>query len=188
MNKRKIIACAMVALCLSLVGYGTHAYYTHDDIARNVITTGNIKIDLQEFMLNQDGELVPFEDQTNVMPGMEVSKIVQIENTGDNEAYIRVSVDKAITLANGDSENVDLSLVTYDVNTTDWTEKDGYYYYNKALNPGETTSALFTKVIFAKNMGNEYQNSEAVVTVRAYATQVVNNGETVLDALGWPEE
>ena len=43
-------------------------------------------------------------------------------------------------------------------------------------------------VTFAPEMGNEYQGSTAHIDVKADAVQVANNGETVLDALGWPQE
>ena len=35
-------------------------------------------------------------------------------------------------------------------------------------------------------MGNEYQNSTAAIDVKADAVQTANNGETALDAVGWP--
>ena len=35
-------------------------------------------------------------------------------------------------------------------------------------------------------MGNEYQNATATVNVSAQAVQNANNGDTVMDAKGWP--
>lgn len=124
------------------------------------------------------------------MPGMDVSKIVTVKNTGDSDAYIRVKLDKTIKLSEmielpGDN-GPDMSLVTYDINTADWTERDGYYYYNKVLAAGEETTPLITKVSFSKDMGNLYQNSTVKIDVTAYATQVANNGATALEAAGWP--
>lgn len=186
--KKKLLVCACVAICLSIVAYGTTAYFTYEDTATNVITAGNLKIDLQEWAIPEDGgELVPFEDAFDVMPGMEVSKIVQIKNIGEQPAWVRISLEKSIILADGVEGEVDLSLVSYDLNTEYWTEKDGFYYYNMKLEPGETTEALFTKVMFSKNMGNMYQHSKAVIEVTAQATQVVHNGESVFEAAGWPD-
>lgn len=185
--KRKITAVAMIAVCLSIVIYGTNAYFTSEEKAHNVITSGNIDIDLVEMAKNGD-KLVPFENVTGVMPGQEVSKIVTVKNTGGQPAYIRIKLDKAITLADGSSENVDLGLLSYDLNKEDWTAKDGYYYYNNALGAGEETQPLFTTVTFAEKMGNMYQNSTAEINVQAQATQVANNGADVFEAAGWPEE
>lgn len=36
-------------------------------------------------------------------------------------------------------------------------------------------------------MGNEYQNATATVNVSAQAVQNANNGDTVMDAKGWPK-
>lgn len=186
--KKKIFVCAFIAVCLSIVAYGTTAYFTYEDTATNIITTGNIKIDLQELAIPEGGgEAIPFEDAMDVLPGMEVSKIVQVKNVGEQPTWVRISVDKSILLAEGVLGQVDLSLVTYDLNTQYWIEKDGYYYYKEVLNPDKVTQPLFTEVSFASNMGNMYQQSKAIIKVTAQATQVVHNGDNVLEAAGWPE-
>lgn len=184
--KKRIFAFAIVVICLAIAAYGTSAYFTYEETATNVITSGSIKVELQEWSDTGNG-LVPFEDTDGVMPGMEVSKIVQVKNVGGQAAWIRVSVDKTIQLAEGVDGDVDLSLISYDLNTDFWTEKDGFYYYNTILQPNEVTEPLFTKVIFSATMSNMYQNSKAVIDVTAQATQVANNGTSALDAAGWPE-
>ena len=186
--KKKIVTASATVIVGALAIGGTAAYFTAKGTARNVITTGNIEIALLESKINDQGEKVPFEDVLGVMPGEKVSKIVEVENTGGQSAWIRVSVDKEIELAEGTEGEVDTSLVTYDLNEEYWTESDGYYYYKDVLKSGETTQPLFTKVSFEKEMGNLYQNSKAVVTVNAYATQAANNGSNVFEAAGWPAE
>ena len=42
------------------------------------------------------------------------------------------------------------------------------------------------KVIFDTDMGNEFKSSTVTIDVQAQATQVANNGATVLEAAGWP--
>ena len=185
--RKKLIAGAVVAICLSLLAYSTSAYFTTEKTATNVITSGNIDIELQETALNGDGEEMLFEssqERFNVMPSQEVSKIVRVKNTGTNAAYVRISVSKSIELA--EQGNPDVSLVTMDFNSTNWTLQDGYYYYNVPLEPGETTEALFKNVSFDPSMGNMYQNSKAIIKVQAQATQVKNNGASVTEAAGWP--
>ena len=186
--KQKLLTLSAVIIVVALSAYGSVAYFTAEDTARNVITAGKLKIELQEKMLTSDGEkTVPFEDRLGVMPGSEVSKIVEVKNTGGQDAWVRVSVNKAIELAEGVEDEVDLSLISFDLNTDYWTEKDGFYYYTAKLAPGHTTEPLFTAVTFAKTMSNQYQNSKALLTVNAYATQTVHNGNTALEAAGWPE-
>lgn len=188
--KKKVAAGAVLAICLSVLIYTTIAYFNTADTARNVITSGNIKIELQETALVNDSE-IPFEesqDVYNVMPGQQVSKIVRVENTGDNPAYIRISVDKAIQLAEGAQGDPDTGLVSIDYDSSSWTlGSDGYYYYNEPLAAGATTPALFRNVTFDPAMGNMYQNSKAVIKVSAQATQVKNNGTDVFSAAGWPD-
>lgn len=186
--KKKIFVCAFIAVCLSMVAYSTTAYFTYADTATNIITTGNVKIELQELaILEGGGTLIPFEDAMDVLPGTEVSKIVQVKNVGEQPTWVRISVDKSILLAEGVLGQVDLSLVTYDLNTQYWIEREGYYYYKDALQSDETTQPLFTKVEFASNMSNMYQQSKAIIKVTAQATQVVHNGDNVLEAVGWPK-
>lgn len=186
--KKQLFAAALAVICLSVAAYGTAAYFTAEDTAANTITAGTIQIDLQETALPEGGgDPAPFVDVTGVMPGTDVSKIVRVENTGGKAAYIRIRLDKAVTLAEGTVGEADTGLMTVDIDTVHWTEKNGYYYYNEALAPGEATSPLFTQVSFSREMGDLYQDSRAVITVRAGATQADNNGDSAVEAVGWPE-
>lgn len=185
--KKRMIVIAILAICLAVAAYGTVAYFTHEETVTNVIVAGNIKVALHQWQLTDEGEREVFEGPLNVLPGTAVSKIVEVENTGNNPAWIRISVEKAIELAEGMSGAVDTSLISFAVDTEHWTERDGFYYYNLPLQAGETTAPLFTQVVFDGNMDNRYQNSTAVLTILVQATQVAHNGETVWDAAGWPE-
>ena len=182
--KGKLLALALLATGAACLALGTAAFFSAETTAHNVITTGGVEIELREWA--DEARETPFEDVTGVLPGAEIVKIAEIENTGASEAWIRVGVTKSIRLAG--SGRADLSLVSLDINTADWTlGKDGFYYYNTALKPGEVTAPLFTAVTFADEMGNEYQNAAAAVDVAAQAVQTANNGASALDAAGWPK-
>ena len=180
--KRKLLILSVLAICVAILAAGSLAYFTSEGKAHNVITSGGVEIAVQEWA--DEGRTTPFEDLTGVMPDTTVTKIAEIKNTGASAAWVRVKVEKAIKLT-GDGIP-DVSMVQLDVNTTDWTEKDGYFYYTKALKPGEITAPIFTAVTFKADMGNEYQNATATVDVSAQAVQTANNGDTVMDAKGWP--
>ncbi|MBD8987691.1 MAG: hypothetical protein EGR01_01555 [Clostridiales bacterium] len=181
--KRKLLLLSVLAICVATLAAGTLAYFSADGTARNVITTGNVSIAVEEWA-NAD-KTQPFEDLTGIMPGTTVTKIAEVRNTGEADAWIRVRLTGDIRLT-GDG-TPDPSLVKPDLNTTDWTlGLDGYLYCNKAIRPGETTAPLFTCVTFDAGMGNEYQNATATVHVAAEAVQTANNGVTALEALGWP--
>lgn len=186
--KKKIFIIALLAICASLAAYGTLAYFTYDETAVNVIVAGSIEIDLREFSRQPDGALAPFENIEDAMPATDYSKIVDVKNVGTGTAWIKVTIDKAITLADGDEGEIDLSLLGLDINTEYWKELDGYYYYLKPLQPDEKTEPLFTTVSFSSDMSNIYQHSSAEITVTAYAVQTANNGKTVFDAAGWTKQ
>ena len=176
--KRKLAAGALIAACLSVAAYGTTAYFTAQDTVANTITAGNIAITLVDSASSREEILV--------MPGTETAKTVAVENTGDHPAYIRIRLNKEIRTAEDVEGETDPNVIDLDINTESWTEKDGYYYYNTALQAGETTAPLFTKVCFSREMGNLYQNSRAVITAYAGAVQSENNGGMAIEAVGWP--
>lgn len=180
--KRKILILSVLAICIATLAVGTLAYFTAEGRAHNVITTGGVKIAVQEWA--DEGKTKPFENLTGVMPNATIIKIAEVKNTGASDAWIRVKVEKNIQLQGEGTPNT--GLVELTLNTTDWTEKDGHYYYKEALKPGEVTAPIFTAVTFKPDMGNEYQNATATVDVSAQAVQTANNGDTVMDAMGWP--
>ena len=180
--KRKLLILSVLAICIATLAAGTLAYFTSEGKAHNVITTGGVEIAVQEWA--DEDKQTPFEDLEGIMPGMTVTKIAEIKNTGASDAWIRVKVEKSIKLQ-GDG-TPDTGLVELALNTADWTEKDGYYYYTKVLKPGEVTAPIFTAVTFKPDMGNEYQNATATVDVSAQAVQTANNGTSALTASGWP--
>lgn len=186
--KRKLLIVSVLAILVAVTAAGTLAYFTDTGTAHNVITTGNVKIELNEWA--DEACTQPFQDKTGVMPGTKVTKIVKVENTGTGAAFVRLRVEKNVYGAN--QEPMDTKPVSLNFNNTDWiyseSEGEGYYYYNRALEPGKTTEPLFTTVTFDPLMGNEYQNAAAHVKVIAYAVQSANNGDSPQAAKGWPSD
>ena len=180
--KRKILILSVLVICLAMIAAGSLAYYTADTKAHNVITTGSVDIELNEWANEERTE--KFENQTGVMPGKDVTKIVEVKNVGTGSAWVCVQMFVDVYAENG--EGLPPEPVKLDINDTDWTYQDGYYYYNKPLAPGASTEPLFTTVSFDEQMGNEYQNAKAKIDITAIAVQSANNGETVLEATGWP--
>ena len=182
--KRKLLLLSVLAICVATLAAGTLAYFSADGTARNVITTGNVEIELNEWA--DEARTQPFHDKTGVMPGTKVTKIVEVKNTGTGAAFLRLYVEKNVYGA--DQKPMKSDPVSLNFNDTDWTYSDGYYYYNRPLEPGKTTEPLFTAVTFDPLMGNEYQNATAHVKVIAYAVQSANNGDSPEAAKGWPSD
>ncbi len=181
-RRRRYLAAALALLCLSVLSYGTLAYFTAEDTAENVITSGNINIELIE--TNEDSSPFPEKGISGIIPGDSVGKIVSVINTGDNAVYVRLSLD--ISVFSAKAETLSAGVVEMDINSGAWEEKDGYYYYGEVLEPGEQTAPLFTEVTFAPEMGNEYMDAVTHIDVAAQAVQSRNNGTNVFEAAGWP--
>ena len=125
------------------------------------------------------------------MPGSDVSKIVSVKNTGESEAWIRVRVEADVKGIDGADLPLSIEgtgpVLTYAVGSCWILGEDGYYYYTVPVAPGQFTEILFDTVTFAFEIGNEYQGCTANIIIAAQAVQASNNGETVMDAKGWPE-
>ena len=183
--KRKLLLLSVMVICIAIAAVGTLAYYNTNAIAHNVITTGGVNIELSEWA---DAEKTqPFKDPSGVMPGMTVTKIAEVENTGASAAWVRVKVEKAIKLAKEiEGFTPDTALVALNINTEKWEHEGDYFYYKEALQPNEITAPIFTSVTFNKTMGNEYQGATATVDIVAQAVQTASNGDSALTAKGWP--
>ena len=189
--KKRILAISVVMICLSILASVTLAYYTDSAIARNVITSGGIDIEVVE-QQKVGNTLQPWVDpEIPVMPSQTVSKIVSVENK-QQTAWIRASY--TLTVYDADKKVMDIpedeleQVIIITPDSTNWTEKDGWWYCNKAAGTGEVTAPLFKEVTFSgPNMDNKYQNCTVVIDVNAEAVQKANNGNTVTEALGWAE-
>lgn len=156
---------------------------------KNQIRSGFLSVKVVESTIPEgEDTAVPYpEAPIKIMPSVEVSKIVTIQNTGDLNAWISVRVDKTVaSMETGELLPVDTGLFDCDFNTVDWTQKGDYWYYNKPLKAGETTKPLFTTVTFASEMDNAYANSTITFLVTANAVQSDLNGSSAQDA-GWTE-
>lgn len=190
--KKKIFAMAVMLICISILASTTLAYFTDVETARNVITSDGIDIAIEEWQETPAG-LIPYPSQPiTVMPGISVSKIVTVRNQ-DAQSFVRAKL--VLTLKDATGKEMEITSETMEkiihltMNAQDWTEKDGWWYYGAVVNTGEATKPLMTGVSFdGINMTNEYQKCTLEIHVYAQAVQAANNGNTVMEAAGWPEE
>ena len=75
--KRKLLILSVLAICVAMLAGGTLAFFTSEDKAHNVITTGGVEITLQEWA--DEAKTTPFKDLTGVMPNTTVTKIAEIK-------------------------------------------------------------------------------------------------------------
>ena len=195
MKKKILLLCALL-ICSTCVVSGTIAYYTDQDTAHNVITSGGVHIDIEEWQEVGD-EWIPYpkDEPIAVMPATTVSKIVTVRNQ-DAKSYIRAQF--TVTVKDADDQVMELdqetleSIISIVPNNEYWLTAqtdDGWYYYKDAVDTDKVTDPLFREVVFSGvNMTNEYQNCTVEIDVDAQAVQTANNGNSVLEAAGWPAE
>lgn len=184
--KKRIVLLAALLGVIAVMTTGTLAYFTAEETVNNVITTGVLDMELVE--LTTGGVPFPTEEEggiDGVMPGMVVDKVAYVENTGSVDMYVRV---RLTTTCKGAEGELPVDGITLDYNTAEWTEKDGWYYYNEVVTPGNATTPVITTVTFDKSLGNEYMNARVEVLVEAQSVQAKNNGSSALEAAGWTEE
>lgn len=172
--KKQIIICSSIAAAAVMATGSTLAYFTAQDTAQNVISTGSIDIAVKEYQ-NIGNETVPYTDpEFPIMPGDIVSKIVKVENTGSGSAYIRAKINVSFDSDTGE-EALPTDCIKLNLGS-DWTlGNDGYYYYNKIVDSGEMTEFLFDSVEMDKDAGNEYQNQTLKISIDAEGIQSKNN-------------
>ena len=130
-NKKVILLAVSLVLILSAAIGGTVAY-----------------------LIDQTGSITNTFTPAKVTPGINenfdrsVKNDVQITNTGDIPAYIRVKVVVTWKDAQGNVYGAAPVLgtdYTWQIPGTDWVKgSDGFYYYTKPVPAGEKTSVLLT--------------------------------------------
>lgn len=181
--KSRLLMIAFVAILLTVLTQPTLAYYTTIGKATNVVTSGGIRLQIHE--KTADGSEFPKEG-VYVIPGDIISKQVTVENVCNHPFFLRV---KLVSGTTNEALTPD-DCLKLDIDTVNWTYKDGYYYYNQILQPDETTPALFTQVeIVGSQVDQPHIGSTLSLTVNAYAVQSENNSaEYPWEASGWPAD
>ena len=183
-NKKKLFTMLVAVALVAIVGVGaTLAYFTGNDTATNVVTMGNVNIDLLEDGVDKEGERLGVEGMEfeNVLPGVSEAKEPYVKiNDQSADCYVRVKVqftDENNDMPAGvDYTKVKLSFEDTDEINPDWFKSGDYYYYKKILSNKEAngkniTTKLFTKVTPPASWGNDFQNKTFELKLVAEAIQ-----------------
>lgn len=185
MKKKRLVTAICIGM-VSIIFVGLNASFMGEVQAKGLTGSGPVKVELVEWAISETGQMVPFQNKTGIMPGDAVSKIVTVKNIGAEPVYVRVQVEKNMQMAADSDGEPRAEEMICNVHTNAWTKQEDFYYYNDVLAAGESTSPLFSEVVFDESMGNEYQNAIATIKITTQAVQSVNNGASALEALGWP--
>ena len=176
--KKKLakIAIAMSAVCYLFSSVTAYAAWTSVGDTDNYVSMGSYKTSIVEEYTEPD----------HVDPSQEVSKIVNVKNSGTVGTFVRVAIEKQIgdVDENGNftiDENLDPEKILIDYNTNVWTNGgDGYFYYQKELKAGETTEEpLFESYVLSSDVGNEYKSKVAHIIVKMESVQAEGNAISI---------
>lgn len=169
-NKKRVVVLALAALLLVAGGTFTYAYFTDAKEQTNVITMGNVSIELTEpqFSTNTGGT----NKISNVMPNQTIVKDPTITlNTGSNDAYIRVKLTYTGDLTTSQQAQLETGIVF----NAGWAKgTDGYYYYNTALTQTDKEVVAFNEVHIPEDWGNNMAAKTFNIVVKAEAIQKDN--------------
>lgn len=188
MRKRNIVLVVLLVLLVLSAVSSALTFRTRTGQVKNRISYGNVELTLIENTL-ENGVEIPFTQNTPVkVSGGEYSRIVRVKNTGEHPIYVRVALRLTAVDGNGQETTLPTDFYSYDINNSDWTESDGWYYYNHAaLTANEETNTLMTKIMFDHTKLNDVAGYELTLHIQAEAVQSENNGDTVWQAVGWPD-
>ena len=125
-SKKSLTALIALILIICLAVGGTVAFIvTQTQAVKNTFTPADVKVDIQE---DFDGR---------------VKKNVNVKNTGDTDAYIRVKLVTYMADSEGNPIAENASIPSF-VPGSDWSycESDDTYYYGKPVAPNGKTSDL----------------------------------------------
>jgi hypothetical protein len=193
-KKLSALLLAFVMIVTSLNGIS--AYFTDTDTATNVVTVGEVKIDLTEPNWNNNHATTPNET---------VAKDPQVTNIGKSDAFVYLEVvipyANVVTTAPDGTVNKQAwtELFYYDIND-EWVEVSKVIYNEKtgtathvyayvgddassleAISKDETTATLFDSITMVSLIdGQGYENKIQSVVINACGIQSndIMNGET----------
>ena len=184
-SKIRILALALVAVLMTMMGQASLAYYQIVGTATNVVTSGSIRFFIHES--TDQGTAFP-QEGVYIVPGDVVSKQVKIESDCDHPFYLRVKIVYGVNSQELPAED----CFKLNINEQYWQYHDGWYYYMGVVEPGATTPHVFSHVeIVGAKVDNRYIGKTLTLTVKAQAVQSENNPITDGDpstAFGWPAE
>ena len=179
--KKKVLTVAFVVALIAIMVSGTLAYFTDNDEVTNTFTIGSVKIEIFENDKPTDDDTVEFDKPfvpivNTADPSQDASyipKAVKVQNTGNNNAYIRthIAIPKAL-----------IGYLYLDLDTNSgWVRKqpdttatvDGVLYdvftydYDTAVAPNAFTNELLKGVYLGSNVDlEENSNGDLVFVLR----------------------
>lgn len=186
--KKKILTVALAVALIAIMVSGSLAYFTDDDKVTNTFTIGSVLIDIWENDAPTDKEEIKFEKplvpivntQDPSQDGNYIPKVVKVENTGLNKAYIRVHIAQPVEL---------LGYLELDTDDTGWKrapqatratlEGQEYivvtYDYQTAVDPDGFTAELLKGAYLAADVDLAENADGDLVFVKKQGGEITKN-------------
>ncbi|WP_290996275.1 hypothetical protein [Gordonibacter sp.] len=175
--KRRILCVSAVVITLAILAAMAMAYFTTAAKTENAVTASNVRLALHDASGTED-QIV------QIMPGDTVKRPLSVKNLGNEPIYLRVRLDVSVS----DKTLAADGCLAMDTDASAWTYRDGYYYYERALESGGQTPPLFTHVsVDGSKVDSSYSAETFTLTTHAFGVQSAHNGDSALAAAGWPE-
>lgn len=172
--KKKVLTAALAVALIAIMVSGSLAYFTAEDQVSNTFTIGSVQIEIYENDEATQDDTIPFGKLTPIVntttPSDDVSyfdKVVEVKNTGANDAYIRTHIAVPTALIN---------YLQLDMNTAGWSnvvittaQNDAYtvftYDHLAAVAPGAFTAELLQGAYLKSNVDLEEDASGNLVFI-----------------------
>lgn len=155
-----IVVLSLVCITAFMIKFVYAAMTSNDDVANKFMLAdggGNI---VEKF--NPPNDLHPMK------PGDTYPKVVQISNKEETPFFVRLLIIPEIQSTDNISLPSEIGKeVSFTINDKWLLGEDGYYYYLDKVVPDTATTALFTEVKLANNLGEEYENSSLKIHVKS---------------------
>lgn len=185
-NRKRVVMGLFLILCLGI--FSSSAFLIRKIKTDNVITFGNVKVQLINHTLDENGKEVEVKDgKEELLKYEDVSRIIKVKNVCNHPVYVRVKLN---TTGKRNQEIFPAEdYVNYKFADEKWQEKDGWLYYTDVLEPNKTTEDLMRGIEFDVNrLTSEYAGSDIEFKAEVQAVQSENNSKNVFAVEGWPEE
>ena len=182
-NKKSIIIASVMLLLLVAVGTTIAYIFTETEPVENTFNPSKVSCAVVEKGYEPvSGEIQNISDKKSN---------VQIKNTGDTDAYIRVAVVvnwmdeagtkvwatkpvEAVEGADGDY------TITYNLEDGWFDGGDGFYYYSKAVSPEELTTILINEAKQLKSAPQTPDGIQYCLSIEIVASAIQSTPETVV--------
>ena len=146
-NKKSLI---FIGVALVVFIGITLAFFSTTDYFENIFQTGSYESESEEV----------FTPPEHWHPGDTTPKTIVVNNTGDKCQNVRISYTEEWEGSDGstvpNTQNGTRAAIINLDNRDDWVYRDGYYYYNKNLQPNQSTNSFMSSVTFNPDIENIY--------------------------------